>query len=415
MAWEVIRAPRPRSNSTKGHIMQYTQLAGENVSRFGFGAMRLPMRDGHVDEAQTFKMVRYAMSHGVNYFDTAYPYMNCESEIVLGKALKQFPRESYFLATKFPGHQIAESYDVAAIFEEQLAKCDVDYFDFYLLHNVYENSLSTYMDPQWGIVDYLLEQKRAGRIHHLGFSTHAMLPCLETFLDRYGADMEFAQIQMNYLDWSLQDGAEKYALLEKYGLDVIVMEPLRGGALADLGEETNAQLRAMEPGMSIASWAMRWQFSTPAKVVLSGVSDMAQLMDNVATFDACKPLSITQAMMLIQIADNMKDNVGCTACRYCCDVCPREIDIPLMMKLADEARVSASFGLGMTLDAIEEGHRPADCITCGACEQLCPQGIAIPDVLAELVSKMEGVPHWADLCKQRDEAAAKLREAAQED
>ncbi len=392
--------------------MQYSEFAGERVSKFGVGAMRLPtLEGGAIDEEQVARMVDYAAEHGVNYFDTAYPYHNCLSEVVLGRALKQLPRDSYFLATKYPGHQTAQTYNPAEIFEEQLRKCDVDHFDFYLLHNVCEKSFGVYTDPRWGIVDYFLEQRRAGRIHHLGFSTHAMLPCLEEFLGLYGDEMEFAQIQMNYLDWTLQDGPAKYRLLGGHSLDVIVMEPVRGGALADLGEAANARLKALDPERSVASWALRWQLGTPAKVVLSGVSNMEQLADNVATFTEAKPLTDEETEVLYQIAEGMKNSVPCTGCRYCCDGCPQELDIPQLIKLANDARVATSVNLRMTVDSLPEGKRPSDCIGCRACEAICPQNIPIPDVLAELVERMESVPRWDDVCKQREEAARKLREA----
>ena len=187
--------------------MIYRDFQGLKLSGLGFGAMRLPvLADGSVNEHLTTEMVRYAMEHGVNYFDTAYPYHGGMSEVVLGRALSAYPRESYYLATKYPGHQLSDSYDPAAVFEEQLKKCGVEYFDFYLMHNVYENSIRTYTDPRWGIVDYFVEQKRLGRIRHLGFSCHGGLDILREFLDRYGDVMEFCQIQLNWLDWKLQAG-----------------------------------------------------------------------------------------------------------------------------------------------------------------------------------------------------------------
>lgn len=183
-------------------------------SLLGFGTMRLPVTDdGCIDEAQTAEMVRFAIENGVNYFDTAYPYHGREAETVIGNILKEYPRASYSLATKYPGHQIASSYDPAAIFEEQLKKCGVDYFDFYLLHNVYENSIDVYMDPQWGIVEYFKEQKKLGMIKTLGFSTHGSIEIMERFLEYCGDDMDFCQIQLNYLDWTLQKGNERFRTL----------------------------------------------------------------------------------------------------------------------------------------------------------------------------------------------------------
>ena len=214
--------------------MLTNDFQGLALSRLGFGAMRLPLLPGRkeptaIDEAQVDAMVDYAMAHGVNYFDTAHPYHGGLSERVLGRSLARYPRQRWYLADKYPGHQIAQRYDPAAIFEEQLERCGVDYFDFYLLHNVYENSIQVYMDPQWGILDYFVEQKRLGRIKHLGFSCHGGLPTLARFLDYCGDKMEFCQLQLNYLDWTLQQGREKYDLLTARGIPVWVMEPIRGG------------------------------------------------------------------------------------------------------------------------------------------------------------------------------------------
>ncbi|MDD5832843.1 MAG: aldo/keto reductase, partial [Clostridiales bacterium] len=185
--------------------MLYNDFLGEKISRLGFGTMRLPLdSEGKIDEVKFGQMVDYAMANGVNYFDTAMPYHSGHSELAVGRALAKYPRDSFFLATKFPGHQVADSYDPAGVFEEQLRKCGVEYFDFYLLHNVTENSYGTYTDPKWGILDYFVEQKRLGRIRHLGFSTHGKLDMMKDFLDYAGEHMEFCQIQINYLDWTLQ-------------------------------------------------------------------------------------------------------------------------------------------------------------------------------------------------------------------
>lgn len=391
--------------------MKYSDFQGLKLSCLGFGAMRLPQNeDGSIDESQVFKMVAYAAEHGVNYFDTAYPYHGGLSEVVLGKALKQLPRESYYLATKFPGHQIAESYDPADIFEEQLKKCDVEYFDFYLLHNIYENSLPVYKSEQWGIVDYFVEQKRLGRIKHLGFSAHGQLPCIEEFLDLYGDCMEFGQLQVNYLDWTLQKSKEKVELLERHGIPTWVMEPVRGGRLAQLDEASEARLKELRPDASTASWAFRWLQGVPqVKVVLSGMSNMDQMVENIETFSTDAPLSSEEAAVLEGIADGMKNDVPCTACRYCCDACPQQLDIPLFMSLANDVRFSPSFNVGMTIDALEEGKRPQDCVSCWACAALCPQGIEIPDVIAEMVAAQKDVPHWEEMCRQRAAAAAALR------
>ena len=391
--------------------MIYTEFSSERLSALGFGAMRLPTRaGGAIDEAQVAEMVDYALNHGVNYFDTAYPYHGGLSEIVMGRVLSAYPRDSYHLATKYPGHQISSSYDPAAVFEEQLKKCGVEYFDFYLLHNVYENSLQTYLDPRWGILDYFREQKRLGRIRHLGFSSHGRLDCLRAFLDAAGADMEFCQIQLNWLDWTLQDARSKVALLNERGLPIWVMEPVRGGRLCRLDEKAEAALRALRPDESIPAWSFRFLQGIPGvTMVLSGMSDMRQLRENVQTFADSRPLNERELDALLSVAEGMKNAVPCTGCRYCTDHCPMGLDIPLMMATCSELRFAPSVNIAMRLEGLPAAKQPSACMGCGACAQMCPQCINIPGVMAELADALSRLPRWADVCRQREEAAKKLR------
>lgn len=383
------------------------QVYDRELSLLGFGTMRLPVKeDGSIDEEAVFEMVRYAGEHGVNYYDTAYPYHQGNSEIVIGKALKQFPRESYCLATKYPGHQIAASYHPEAVFEEQLRKCDVDYFDYYLLHNVYENSIQTYTDAKWGIIDYFVSQKKQGRIKHLGFSCHGSTSLLKEFLDQYGGEMEFCQIQLNYLDWTLQDGKGKYKLLTERNIPIWVMEPVRGGKLAVIDKEYEDELKKMRPEESVASWAFRWLQDLPnVKMILSGMSNMEQLVDNIHTFESKTPLRGKEEEILMQIAETMKNSLPCTSCRYCCDGCPKGIDIPKMIGYYNEMKFAPSFNVGMAMDAVEKNHHPSACVKCGKCKQVCPQNIDIPHALEELSDMLSQLPSWADVCRQRDEEA----------
>jgi len=383
--------------------MIYREFKGKKLSMLGFGAMRLPMlENGEVDAAQTRTMVEYSIEHGVNYFDTAYPYHNGDSERIIGDILKNYPRESFYLATKYPGHQISEKYDPAAVFEEQLKKCKVDYFDFYLLHNVYENSIPVYTDPQWGIIDYFVEQKRNGRIKHLGFSTHSGNEALEKFLDEYGSEMEFCQIQLNYLDWTLQQAKEKYELLTKRGIPVWVMEPVRGGKLAKLGEKEEALLKEKRPDDSIASWSLRFLQDLPnIAVILSGMSNTAQMIDNVKTFTDEKPLSEEEKELVLSIADGMKNSVPCTSCRYCTAGCPMELDIPKFLSTYNEIKIAPSTNSIMYLDSLEENRLPSACIKCGKCTQICPQNIDIPQELENFTQALAKIPKWADICVQR--------------
>lgn len=390
--------------------MQYNDFQDLSLSRLGFGTMRLPTKEGAIDTDLTTQMIDYALEHGINYFDTAYPYMGSKSEIVVGQALARHPREKFFLADKFHGHQIAETYYPEEIFEEQLQKCKVDYFDFYLLHNIYENSFFVYTDPQWHIIPYFIEQKKKGRIRHLGFSCHANIETLRKFLDLYGDVMEFCQIQLNYLDWTLQKAKAKYDLLTERGIPVWVMEPVRGGKLANLPEEDRQKLAAIRPDESAAAWAFRWLTSLPnVKMILSGMSNLPQMEDNVKTFSTDKPLNDNEIQMLFDIAEKMKDSVPCTACRYCCDGCPMQLDIPMLMQSYNDLHFATSLTPVMQIEALPEEKRPSACIACGACASACPQKIDIPDIMAKLSDLYSKQPSWASMCKERAEEAKRAK------
>ncbi len=387
--------------------MIYREFQGIQLSQLGFGTMRLPLlADGTIDEPQVQKMTDYAMEHGINYFDTAYPYHGGNSERVIGRALKKYPRESFYLADKYPGHQVAAVYDPAAIFEEQLEKCGVDYFDFYLLHNVYENSMDVYLDPQWGILDYFKEQKRLGRIKHLGFSSHARVETLKKFLEICGEDMEFCQIQLNYLDWTLQQAREKCELLAEHNIPVWVMEPVRGGKLAKLSEEQEKEMKTLRPEESIAAWALRFLQEIPGvTVILSGMSNMEQMADNVKTFEKRNPLSAEETNIIFEVAEGMKDSVPCTACRYCCDGCPKGLNIPMLLAVYNEIRVTPNVNSVMSIQFMPEDKKPTACIACGKCMKICPQNINIPQAFKDMNEIMKGIPSWLDICKEREEAA----------
>ncbi len=391
--------------------MIYNEVCNDNLSLLGYGMMRLPtLENGKIDEAQVADLVDTAIKSGVNYFDTAWPYHGGESEIITARVLKKYPRESYRLASKYPGHQIFDSYNPAEIFEEQLKKCDVEYFDYYLLHNVYEKSVNVYMDDQWKILDYFREQKRLGRIKHLGFSTHGSLETIKTFLDYCGNDMEFCQIQLNYLDWTLQSAKEKYNLLTEMGIPVWVMEPVRGGRLLKLPESVLAELKNRRPDESIAAWAFRFLQELPnVKMILSGMSNMEQLTDNIKTLSENKPLTDDERELLFDIAEGMKNSIPCTACGYCVEGCPMELNIPMLMSVYNEIRFSPVTNVAMRIEALPEEKQPSSCISCGKCTSICPQNIDIPKHLADLAESLKKIPSWAEICRERAEAAAKLK------
>lgn len=390
--------------------MIYTDFKGKKLSLLGFGTMRLPTKeDGSVDVPMAERMTALAIEKGVNYFDTAVPYHGGESELVMGKILSKYPRDSFYLATKYPGHQVAETYDPAATFEEQLERCGVEYFDFYLMHNVYEKSIETYKDKRWGILDYFIEQKKNGRIKHLGFSAHGSIDCIKEFLALYGEHMEFCQLQINYLDWTLQNAKEKYELMTSLGIPVWVMEPVRGGKLVDLPQPALQRLEQMGKG-STASWGFRWleQFDN-IKMILSGMSNMQQMTDNLNTFTQKDLLNEQENAVLFDIAEGLKASVPCTACKYCTDGCPMGLDIPLMLAVYNEIKIQPNVNASMRLEFLPKDKKPQACIKCGACTQICPQNIDIPKHLGELNKILQGMPSWKQISKQRAEALKKLK------
>ncbi len=391
--------------------MIYNKFQDKSLPMLGFGAMRLPTNgDGSINKEALSEMVDTAMENGVNYFDTAYPYHGGMSEICLCEALKKYDRASYYLADKYPGHQIAESYNPAEVFEHQLQKCGVEYFDFYLLHNVYENSMSVYLDEKWGILDYFKEQKKLGRIKHLGFSTHAGNEALEKFLDIAGKDMEFCQIQLNWVDWTLQNAKEKVEILNRRSIPVWVMEPVRGGKLCSLDGDSEATLKSYRPDESVAAWGFRFlQDIKGVTVVLSGMSNISQMKENIKTFKESKPLSSEERGVLLGIAEKLKTSVPCTACRYCVAGCPKGLDIPKLISTYNELLYSPSTNAAMWIECGDSSVHPDSCISCGKCTKICPQNIDIPQTLKNLSEKLKSLPKWKDICKVREEEAKRSR------
>ena len=375
--------------------MIYREFQGEKLSALGMGAMRLPVVDGddaRIDEAAAAAMVDYAMAHGVNYYDTAWGYHNGNSELVMGRALARYPRESYFLADKFPGYDLSNMDKVESIFEKQLEKCGVEYFDFYLFHNVCEMNIDAYLDPKYGIFDYLTAQKKAGRIRHLGFSAHGSYAVMKRFLEAYGSEMEFCQIQLNYLDWKFQGAKEKVELLQEYNIPVWVMEPLRGGRLASLAPADEEKLQALRPQEGIPAWAFRFLQSIPAvTVTLSGMSNMEQMQANIRTYETEQPLNENEMQALLGIADAMVGKIAlpCTACHYCVSHCPQGLDIPNLLALYNEhCFTDGGFIAPMALSAVPEDKRPNSCIGCRSCEAVCPQQICISEAMADFARKL---------------------------
>ena len=376
--------------------MIYRDFHGKKLSALGFGAMRLPVidgDDGRIDETAALRMVDTAMQNGINYYDTAWGYHGENSELVMGKALSRYPRDSFYVATKFPGYDPSNWGKVEEIFEQQLKKLGVEYFDFYLFHNVCEMNIDAYLnDEKYGIYSYLMKQKLSGRIRHLGFSCHGSIPVLQRFLDAYGKDMEFCQLQLNYLDWTFQNGKEKVELLDQQNIPVWVMEPLRGGKLAKLLPEYEARLKELRPDEEIPAWAFRFLQSIPSvTMILSGMSNDEQLEKNLITFAEDKKLNEVEMSALLDIAEKMLSvgTVPCTACHYCVSHCPQGLNIPDLLALYNEhAFTGGGFIAPMALGALPEDKRPQACLQCRSCEQVCPQQIKISEVLADFSAKL---------------------------
>ena len=366
--------------------MRQYRDTGVEVSLLGMGCMRLPKLDPEkpdIDYVKAQEIIDYAYSHGVNYYDTAYVYHGGQSESFIGQALKKYPRESYFLATKMPIWCVKKQEDVERIFNEQLQKCQVDYFDFYLFHA--QDAGNFKKCQEFGVYEFLSKMKAEGKIRRLGFSFHDTPEVLRHICDTY--DWDFAQIQLNYLDWEMQDARTQYQILADRGIPVVVMEPVRGGALASPCDAANILFREERPDKSVASWAIRFVASLPGVLtVLSGMSDMEQVRDNVDTMTNFEPLTERDREIIDAALEayRKKDTVPCTGCRYCMD-CPFGVDIPKMFALYNH----------FVLDKDEEDYLEAyraqpeetladKCRACGACLSKCPQHIKIPEKMAAI-------------------------------
>ncbi len=361
--------------------------------KLGFGLMRLPLKEDGVtiDTERTAAMADEFLKKGFTYFDTAYGYHGGESERALKKAvIERHPRESFTVATKLPAWMIKEKADVDKIFNDQLEKTGAGYFDYYLLHAVSKDKLDVY--DGFDCWNYCLEKKKEGKIKHFGFSFHDTAAVLDEILTNH-PEAEFVQLQLNYLDWDNDAVQAKlcYEVAEKHNMPVIVMEPVKGGTLARLPESVDAIFKAKSDA-SAASWAIRFAASQKnVFMVLSGMSDEAQMNDNIATMEDFQPLSECEIETVNKAVEEYKsfNTVPCTACRYCQDGCPVSIRIPDVISALNQAKV---YGLGakargMYEKAVEGAGNPEDCISCGQCSAVCPQHLDIPSIMKEASEK----------------------------
>ena len=355
---------------------------GISLSRLGMGAMRLPVigeDQGDIDYEKAKEIIDYAYKNGVNYYDTAYIYHNQKSEEFLGKALKEYPRETYYVADKF-NFQAQPDYTIQL--KEQLDRLQMEYIDFYLIHGIQDSWLDDFL--KCGAIAYFDEKKKEGKIRSLGFSFHGSPDNLRRLLTVYKWD--FVQIQLNYYDWYYSDAKVLYDILEEAGIPIIVMEPVRGGRLASLIPEADKILKDAEPEESIASWALRWVMSRPqVQVVLSGMSTLDQIKDNVHIFSDYEGITAQEEALLKQAVELFRPTVAvaCTACHYCCPDCPKELDIPKILSIYNDIKILGENWRATFANALPEGKRPEDCIGCGSCTKHCPQSIDVPAIMQE--------------------------------
>lgn len=356
-------------------------------SLLGFGCMRFPLNENNeIDEEIAEQMLDKAINEGVNYIDTAYPYHNGTSEPFVGKVLKKYPRNQIYLASKLPIWLAKSKEDVKELFEEQLKRLQVDYIDFYLIHALDKEKWQKTLELE--VIPFLTEMKQAGKIRYLGFSFHDDYEVFHNILLYH--DWDFCQIQLNYTDTQIQAGMRGYQLADKLDIPLIVMEPIKGGRLVNLPKDLKERLIDYEPSYSIASWALRWVASLPnVKVVLSGMSSMKQVLDNLETFRQFTPLNETELQLIDETAQALHARVknGCTGCGYCMP-CPFGVDIPANFRIWNEAAMFEQQEAFEKQYAALSSRAAQYCQKCGKCETACPQHIAVRDDLESVKNEL---------------------------
>jgi len=377
--------------------MYYNSFKDLKLSALGLGCMRLPVIDGdekRPDPAAVQEMIDYAMANGINYYDTAWGYHGGNSESVVGEALSKHERSSFYLASKFPGYERANFEKKEEIFEKQLEKCRTDYFDFYLFHTVTEENIEWYLDDELGLMDYLLKQKEAGRIRHLGFSCHGSFETMHRFVKKYYEHIEFCQIQLNYIDFEFQDARSKVEYLNNLEMPIWVMEGLRGGKLAQSCLGGEKILAKSNPDYTPANWAFAFLETIPGvTMILSGMSNLEQLKQNIEFFSEKKEISDDDIATLLTAAHfdiQSKGTVPCTACRYCTAKCPQQLPIPeLFGEYNDYVYNEKETVPRSDMAVFPEDKWPGSCIGCGECAKVCPQRIDIPEIMKKFAAMIK--------------------------
>ena len=363
---------------------------GIETSLLGFGCMRFPVTaEGKIDEPEAERMLDKAIAAGVNYIDTAYPYHNGDSEPFVGRVLEQYDRNSFYLATKLPCWKVEAAEDADRIFEEQLQRLRTDYIDFYLMHALSGDSFRKM--AQMGVVERLERLKAEGKIKYLGFSFHDGYEAFEEILNY--RDWDFCQIQLNYMDTESQAGLKGYRLTQEKNVPLVIMEPVKGGSLAAFADDITGKFRELDPEASTASFALRWVGSLPnVKVVLSGMSTMEQLDDNLKTFSVFRTLSEQEKETIDGIVALINSRVqnGCTACRYCMP-CPAGVDIPGNFRVWNTYHMYQNYNMVKNSweNGLGEEKQARNCVKCGKCENACPQKLHIREDLEKVQADLD--------------------------
>lgn len=362
---------------------------GAETSLLGFGCMRFPTTtEGKIDEARAEKMLDMAYEAGVNYFDTAYPYHDGASEPFVGRVLNKYDRNTYYLATKLPVWLLEKEEDVERIFNEQLERLQKDYVDFYPLHALDKERWEKIKSLK--VVETCEQLQKEGKIKNLGFSFHDDYDVFEEILT--SRNWDFCQIQYNYMDTEEQAGDKGYALTEKLGVPLVIMEPIRGGSLAGFSEDIEDMFHELDKEKSIASYALRWVASHPnVKVVLSGMSTEEQAADNLKTFGDFKPLTEKEHETIDKVVQTLRSRVqnGCTGCAYCMP-CPAGVNIPRNFKLWNQYHVYQKYeAVKFGWEGLAQKERAESCIKCGKCETVCPQHLSIRENLERVQKDLE--------------------------
>ena len=367
--------------------MQYRKWYDKEIvtSTLGFGAMRLKVVDGEIDEAKGLALIDKAYQNGVNYFDTAVPYTDGKNETFVGKALKRYPRNSFYLATKLTIRLYKTKEELKKVIDKQLQNLQTDYIDFYLMHALNKNTFRTI--KEWNIMEIVEGWKKEGKIRNIGFSFHDDYETFKEIVDYYPWD--FCQIQLNYMDDEIQQGIQGYHDLVKKEIPVVIMEPVKGGKLASFNEKVASKLKKYNPEASLSSWAMRWVASLDGvKVILSGMNEMDQLEDNLNTFNNFKKLNEEEQKLIKEVKEDLKKitEVGCTNCEYCMP-CTVGVNIPGNFRIFNDYAMYKAEGDSKWRynDLIGKKANASLCIECGKCVPQCPQGIDIPNELKRML------------------------------